>query len=408
MDEISFLIGSGFSVPADISSTQEINKTVANTKKEQFFYSTENSAGYLFGKAYVNNQHEHVEERKFVEEFVNFYNREIIGNKNLFNYEKFYDYFMEVYENRNINSKLESFLKTFNNRNGGGNFRSAESYLDDFNVVFPQLIKSMVWKDFSKSRLSTGSATASPVYIDYGNFLKLITRLANDHLIHIHSLNNDLLMESFNRTDAFDGKLDDGFTTSGSQVYGELDVTESNLAPHDYFVRLPYFADHYKSGLRLYKLHGSIDRYRLFYGNEERIIRVLSGVSPDRVFLEQNNNGIPEYIGTENSKIKRVPDFLTGTDYKITKSQDGFYSRMFEHFEENLRNSKTLVIIGYGFGDATVNDYIDQYARDKNKNLIIIDVKHPQIPINIMCPQEFLNGGVSNFNLNKLNSFIGS
>jgi len=406
MKEISFLIGSGFSVPADISSTKEINKTVSNTKKDQFYYSTDQSAGFLFGKAYVNNRHEHIEERKFVEEFLSFYNREIIGNKNIFNYEKFYDFFLEVYENKNINSKLETFLREFNEKNGKGYSRPLDSYLREFNIVFPQLIKSMVWKDFGKTRLAPGPSGVYPPNFDYGNFLNFIINLPENYLLHVHSMNHDLLMESFNDAEPFNGKLDDGFTTNGSQVYGELDIPDSNLSKHTYYVRLPVFADKYESRFRLYKLHGSIDRYRLYSGDEKRIIKVLRWVTPSSVCLEQNKQNGPEYEGSENSHIKRVPDFLTGTEYRITKYQDSFYSRMFEHFSENLKNSKTLIIIGYGFGDNVVNDRIDEFVQDKNNNVITIDVQHPEIPFNIMCPHEFLTGGVTNFNLNKLLSLI--
>lgn len=408
MSEISFLIGSGFSVPADISPTKEINKTVSNTKKDQFFYSTDQTAGFLFGKAYVNNKHEHVEERRFVEEFLSFYNREIIGDKNLFNYEKFYDFFMEVYENNNINSKLENFLREFNERNNTGTNRPIDYYLHEFSIVFPQLIRSMVWKDFSKLRLTKGASGFYTANSDYGNFLNLLMNLTGEYLIHLHSLNHDLLMESFNNTDAFNGKLDDGFTTTGSQVYGLLDMQDSDLSPDKYYVRLPYFADNYKSAFRLYKLHGSIDRYRMHSGNEERVIKVLRGISPSQIFLERNGHSGPEYIGSENENIKKTPDFLTGMEYRISKYQDNFYSKMFGHLSENLKNSKTLIIIGYGFGDSAVNEKLYEFVQDKSKNLIIIDVQPPKIPFNIMCSHEYLSGGVSNFNTDKLISLIKS
>lgn len=403
MKEISFLIGSGFSVPAEINTAQEINKTVANTKKEQFFYTKDLAAGFLFGRAYVNNQHEHVQERKFVEEFINFYNREIIGNKSSFNYEKFYDFFMEVYENENISTKLEAFLNEFSKRNNSGTVKPVNTYLNDFNIIYPQLIKSMVSKDFSKLRITPTPSGSYPANSDYGNFLNLMMHLGESHIVHLHSLNHDLLMENFNNTQAFRGELDDGFTTSGSDVYGELDIRDANLSPCSYHVRLPYFADDYNSNFRLYKLHGSVDRYRIYRGDEEKVIKVLKGVEPSDIFIEENIAGKPHYTGED---VQKAPDFLTGTEYKISKPVDSFNSRMFEHFSRNLLNCETLVIIGYGFGDAAVNEHLDQFVQDKNNNLVIIDVQTPNIPINIMCPHEYLSGGVSNFSFNKLTSLI--
>lgn len=405
MNEISFLIGSGFSVPAGVSSSEEINKTITNTKKEQFYYDQDKSAGYLFGRAYVNNEHEHIEERRFVEEFINFYNKEIIGNKNLFDYEKFYDFFVEVYRNKNINSKLENFLVDFNERNSRGEDIPLDYYLYDLGCIFPQLVKSMVWKDFSNMRLSPNASGCYPANSDYGSFLNLIIHLREEYIIQIHSLNHDLLMESFRDTYAFKGKLDDGFTTNGSNVYGELDLTRGNSAPGTYYVRLPVFADRYKSNTRLYKLQGSVDRYRLHYEDQQRIIKILSMVSPGRIFLEQQTEQGPTYFGTENRRFRQTPDFLTGTQRK-RKIEDIYYSKMLDHLEQNLKNSNTLIIIGYGFGDRTVNDYLEDFAQDVNKKLIVVDRKTPEIPFNIICQNEFLNGGVSGFDLKKLLSLF--
>ena len=113
MKEISFLIGSGFSIPEGIPPTTKINRTISNIKADDFYFGTDESAGFLKGVNYPNNKFEHLEERKFVEKFIKYYNRQIIGNKNKFNYEDFYDYFIDIYEGNNINKDIEHFLIDF-------------------------------------------------------------------------------------------------------------------------------------------------------------------------------------------------------------------------------------------------------------------------------------------------------
>ena len=49
---------------------------------------------------------------------------------------------------------------------------------------------------------------------------------------------------------------------------------------------------------------------------------------------------------------------------------------MFNHFENNLRSSNTLVVIGYGFGDSKINDYIqDHFLTNDSKTLFVVGNK---------------------------------
>lgn len=68
-------------------------------------------------------------------------------------------------------------------------------------------------------------------------------------------------------------------------------------------------------------------------------------------------------------------DFLTGTKEKIKRYKDFYYYRsLFHHFTENLKNSKCLFVIGYGFRDAEINRYVDQYFLSrKGTKMIVVD-----------------------------------
>ncbi len=47
---------------------------------------------------------------------------------------------------------------------------------------------------------------------------------------------------------------------------------------------------------------------------------------------------------------------------------------MFNHFENNLRSSNTLIVIGYGFGDDKINEFIERdFLTDDMKTLFVVD-----------------------------------
>lgn len=409
MKQISFLIGSGFSIPEGISSANKINSKLSNINANDFYFGTDQSAGFLLpGQKYPNNEFEHLKERRFVEELIKFYNSDININKD-FNYENFYDYIMIDLENELEFQKLKNdFFSKFEKDNGKSYDKTLDLYLQDFNKIFPQLIKSLVWKNFDRSHLCGPYSNSYP----YARFFKLIEFLKEKHLIHIHTLNHDLLIERFNNTDPFQGEIDDGFTTHGSNLYGELEIpnlkslNRTNLSIDNYYVRLPIFVGKFKSRFRLYKLHGSIDRYRLYYDKKEFLIKLLNHISPFRVTIEVDSEGGKNCKNYSEIYAEKVADFLTGTEYKITQYEDNFYSRMFEYMKNNLKNSENLIVVGYGFGDKRVNRHISQFFKLKDKKLIVIGLSKPNL--NSMCIKEFkfFPGGVESFDVDSVISMI--
>ena len=66
-------------------------------------------------------------------------------------------------------------------------------------------------------------------------------------------------------------------------------------------------------------------------------------------------------------------------ELKKTKkySRDKHYIDLFERFKENLQKSELLIVIGYGFQDCGINDYLVKNFLDKGKQMIVIDPKNP-------------------------------
>ncbi len=56
---------------------------------------------------------------------------------------------------------------------------------------------------------------------------------------------------------------------------------------------------------------------------------------------------------------------------------DSYYQNLFKHFEENLKSSDLLIVIGYGFQDPGINDYLEKHFLTVGKKMVVIDPKKP-------------------------------
>ena len=63
-----------------------------------------------------------------------------------------------------------------------------------------------------------------------------------------------------------------------------------------------------------------------------------------------------------NDFINYHSDFLSGTTSKTLRYREPwYYEKVFQHFENNLRDSEMLVIIGYGCRDTEINRLIIEH-----------------------------------------------
>ena len=77
--------------------------------------------------------------------------------------------------------------------------------------------------------------------ISYNSFLQYLSKLKKEYLVNIHTLNHDLFLESFNRSDYINGDISDGFDDFGSRYYGRL-----HIVGHDsYRCRLERYSGRY-------------------------------------------------------------------------------------------------------------------------------------------------------------------
>jgi len=152
--DVSFLIGSGFSVPARYPTTSKINHRLSRINEREICIHTSEDAWFLNGQQDLNADSMHKEERCFVQEFLEFYASTILGTSEPFHYETFYDYYSEALEGNRCPDELVAFFRDFRARHSGV-IGSDEHLPWKFHQTFSQLIANL-------SQLAAREVAASP------------------------------------------------------------------------------------------------------------------------------------------------------------------------------------------------------------------------------------------------------
>lgn len=358
MQNISLLLGAGFSVNRGYPTAAMLNEKLTKLTKADFCVSTGGSLCWLSeGQKDPFTYSSYYTSKMFTLACIEFYSK-----ANSFNYEEFYDFYKSMEQNHNDSKSFNTFCDEFrqlyhcktdnlNLLNGLGN-------------IYNQLIAAFLVDSEGKKFYDPGHL-GYPTCPGYTGFLNCLQSWGEDHIVHIHTLNHDLFFEIFKSSDWLKGELDDGFKELGSSYYGDFQER--------FKVRLPYFANFYEKRFRLYKLHGSIDQYPFHLKNFgiDGYIKIKLGIGTDGLYKEvENEKGELQYV---NDWINYHSDFLSGTTSKILRYREPwYYEKVFNHLEKNLIASKNLVIIGYGCGDTEINNLIEKYY-DKSKHVFIVE-----------------------------------
>jgi hypothetical protein len=385
MGDISLLLGSGFSIPYGYLSTSELNEKLGVINAEEILIAPSGSAYFLNGQEEPDNWWMRPKERQFIQEFLNFYNTQILSDGHPFNYEEFYDYYKNMLITENYSKKFIEFMNSFIEVNDYPN--TFHQILFQFNNSYNQLLSQLLTKNIERSHLCN--------HPSHNAFLNLIEHFSIENTIHIHSLNHDLYMEHLAYSDSIHAELDDGFEELGSPFYGELfDKYER------YKTRLEHFTNNYERKFRLYKLHGSINHFWFKIGGNAEMIKIKNGVGKTELFKEIEKDGKLEYY---HDTSNYYPDFLSGKLTKIDQYNRGtYYPMMFNYFKENLLKSNLLIIIGYGFGDEQINKYVQEYAFYEDKKIFVIDIKKPDTDFLERKNSHFIDGGVIGMDIKQI------
>ena len=283
-----------------------------------------------------------------------------------FDYEKF----MDVLRSKSLCSEYAAIF---------------DKYIDDSNTLYglagnlPDIYSQMVahlLKDADNTSWYEGMPTHIGPYLNgprssYNSFLQFISKIKEDYLVNIHTLNHDLFLESFNRSEYINGDMSDGFDEFGSRYYGKLRVEGRDF----YCCRLErYTGRYYGKPIRLYKLHGSLNyvmmhRESKFGLIDDCEVKFRYGMGLMDLIRERSKKN-----GYDNDFTSYHADFLTGTTTKMAYyRRSGFYKKIFSKFKNNLTRAKALIVIGYGGKDEGINDYLLNYYDYQNKPCFIID-----------------------------------
>lgn len=360
MKEISLLLGAGFSANKGYPTGNMINRKILQLTPNDFWIHSDQSVHFKARDEEDPNWYS-AESRikEFVVDLIASYSERNDG----FDYEKFYDYYHDIYVGKKVDQELYKLCKAFNKKYKA--HYDTNNLLSHTNRIFNQLI-ALCLVDSEGNQYYDPVHHCGPIYPGYTGFLDCIKVWGENYIVHIHTLNHDLFLESLSSSDWIQSKISDGFTELGSSYYGNYREL--------YKVRLPYFNNNYTGNFRLYKLHGSIDQYpfRINRKGIDSYVKAKYGIGTTELFKEVRSFKLKHsYI---SDWIEFHPDFLTGTTSKILRYREPwYYKRIFKHFVSNLRVSKKLLIIGYGGADEEINKLILENYNFEKYPVFIID-----------------------------------
>ena len=309
---ISFLLGAGFSVPMGFPIGNKLGKEIIKKAKKEKSKEPNMTAAFVLN------------------EMIKYFYLRI---RKKFDYEKFYDriyYFI-------YNKKFNEYLWTKHHIH-------QEHELKSFMNFYQRSIAEIFRKIPINNSLS--------IYEKFLNSLKEL--LDKGYEINIHSLNHDLVFESFKESSLIGNYICDGYDYESSLFEARG-------------LKYPYYSGVYKQNIRLFKIHGSIDQYVYYPEDGSAIFQRI------KINNSQNHDDI------DKGEIKYLPasiapDFLTGRDFKKYAYKKPYYKNLLSHFRKNLKKSKCLIIIGYSGNDRLINKIIVNnlhspcFIYDKKKN----------------------------------------
>lgn len=192
----------------------------------------------------------------------------------------------------------------------------------------------------------------------------------------------------------------DGYQLEGSPFYGTASVQFNQGTDREvhksYKVKLEYFTDKFDKPICLYKLHGSIFNILVYLQKpEQKVIRIKNDYRISYYQMEEFNAQTKEYSFV-NLHDEVSPDFLSGTTNKTRYYKgDPFYANLFKHFEKNLSSSEILIVIGYGFKDSGINEYLEKNFLSKGSKMYVVSPTKPDCKLLDKYGATFIGKSVS-------------
>lgn len=347
LDQLSFLLGSGISFPADFPSVGKLTNLILSGNDIR----RHTNEIYSFGKPlYEGFPDEYVPR---VTGFLNRLKTEIDSyylyqNSRLTDYEDLYylaaqvrDSELHEYDNPAVQPLIDKILPEIKPLLEAKDSEKRRKFdLHELADEATNYIRDAVWH----------SLTKEPTRLDH---LRCIRDACSDNAfsrVYIHTLNHDTILERYlsqNKTI----QVIDGFSTPQSGMrYWNPDSFENDTCK-----------------VRLVKLHGSVNWFRFRpqasgdWSNEYTAIPLKWDF-----WYSKDSKGNLQW------PVDGRPMFLAGTFNKMLDYDSGVYADLHYQFYRSLKETPILIVSGYGFRDKGVNRKIVEWFYSSNKHRIII------------------------------------
>ncbi|MDE5788153.1 MAG: hypothetical protein K2H79_06395 [Bacteroidaceae bacterium] len=347
---VSILLGAGFSAPMGYPIGNNMNNGLLNFDDSSLDFSPCGTLAtstdgikpaFQMDGFYNNHQKYFTFCKRLIKEYTN-------AHGNTFDYEQFYDFIKtEEVKQERYQRLCDDLLR---------NSESYEHYIVNVSHIYNQMVAHLL-KDRTGKSWYDDEPFKVNFFDGYNGFLIYLSELSKKFIVNVHTLNHDLLFESFNNTGFINGNISDGFDEYGSEYYGKLTINNRT-----YHCRLERYKGNYNTPIRLFKLHGSLDYVPFYRQNKyggifpENYVKIKEGIGAGHIMKSRKSKR-----GYDKSPFEDHADFLTGTTSKIQRYKEPLlFKKLFKKFRKNLRDAERLIIIGYGCKDEGINEMIKE------------------------------------------------
>jgi hypothetical protein len=342
--KVSFLFGSGISIPAGMPCVNQITEKVSSGTGVM----RHTDGNYYFGEplyAHAGIPDEYVP--RVVEflktlslEIQQYYSSKRLGNysKREVNYEDLYYVAQQICDSETgkyDNPIVQAFI---------------DKILPDIEALFIRREDEiMEWTPFRIARQATHYIHCivreflkkEPADLDYLHCVRDAFHDLDISSVDLFTVNHDTVIEQY--LDQCGIEYTDGFRPPENGVrYWSPKVFEDP-----------------SRNARLLKLHGSVN-WSLF---EPDVV----GISIDgRPWLAENLNGQPLDL------VDDRPMLLAGTFNKMLQYTSGIYADLYCEFRRALRETELLIVSGYSFGDKGINRQLVEWANSSEQKVMVV------------------------------------
>ncbi|MCO5250725.1 MAG: SIR2 family protein [Candidatus Kapabacteria bacterium] len=351
---ISFFMGSGFSVPAGYPKMQEIDLAICYSTGafivEHDLNSKIRTKDYLF---YFN----------IINKYLDFCSQRI-----------------SIYKNKKIDLNYEivyyEINRLFRIMKDGSDLLS-DPILNELQTILSVHSKEFEKIDYFKHVLDSychnisknvllSLMSKSPTNLNkYDGFNSFIKRLSKFNIINSYCTTNyDLLIETLLSEQGL--KYHENFRKLLKGDLPKLCKGRNMIKLYDSKMNFAQEAP------KLLKLHGSIDNFLLSedIGAPE--------FQKGHTIKSPNQYEFKQELGVNSTfKTSDAPEILIGTKNKLEEYHQFYYSRTFNKFLQCLDETHILIIIGYGFGDYGINQaFWNWLSNNEPAKMFIIDISN--------------------------------